>query len=184
MAKLIQDLKASIDRLKASAVAYIQGATLEQLAELPEEIFAVESTFENGDNGGSTRKRIPTKPRRLMTRHEADEVRSLLAGLTKNSPGYNRARDSVAREKGFTRRQISSAVSGLNRAEKRRAPVPHASSSETSEKEKTPAAGKSIESHINETRASRRKPMTPAQKRDIGKRMKKYWAKKRKATKK
>lgn len=181
MAKLIQDLKASLDRLKASAVTYIQNASLEQLAELPERIFGGESDVIVAPNGGSTRRRIPTKPRRLMTRQEADEVRNLLSGLTKNSREYAEARDHVAREKGFTRRQIGSAVSGLDRAEKRKKP---AAATVAPTEDARPVAGKSIESHINETRASRRKPMTVAQKKAIGKRMKKHWAAKRKAAKK
>lgn len=62
------------------------------------------------------RSRIRKHARTLMTRADADLVRGKLRGIKNGSTEYYKARDETARETGFSRRQIGSAMTGLERA--------------------------------------------------------------------
>lgn len=78
------------------------------------------SSKAEGEKKASRGKRIPKKARRSMSRSEADSIRAHFVGLERDTPKYNEMRDQLARETGFTRRQVSAAVGGLKSATKRK----------------------------------------------------------------
>ncbi len=69
------------------------------------------------------RPRIRKHAHKLMTRQDADDVRSKFGTLKMGSQVYTKKRDELARSTGFSRRQISAAVNGLDRAAARKKPV-------------------------------------------------------------
>lgn len=100
-----------LESLRSRLVAWTKTATLEQLGELPSEIFEGGS----GGNGNGHRRRLPRKVRRPITRAEADEIRLELKKY-EGTPEYFENRDRICRDRGFTRRQLGAVVSGLERA--------------------------------------------------------------------
>ncbi|OHB13914.1 MAG: hypothetical protein A3G05_00345 [Candidatus Zambryskibacteria bacterium RIFCSPLOWO2_12_FULL_45_14] len=110
-----------LDSLRAKLVAWAREASLEQLGKLPEELFNTFNTqVTEGENGSSKLPRIRKRVRTSMTRADADHVRSVLAKYEKGSEKYFEARDKIARETRFTRKQIGAAMVGLESAAKRK----------------------------------------------------------------
>ena len=117
-----------LDGLRAKLVAFAQSATMADLERLPEDIFfsptkKMAVVVESADAGnGEKRKRLRLRKhtQRHMTREDADSVRAALAEFDKDSEAYLKARDKIAREMGFSRRQIAAAANGLERAKRRK----------------------------------------------------------------
>lgn len=107
-----------LEFLRTRVVTWVQNATMEQLGKLPGEIFGTTATIVNAN--GSKSGRIRKHTRKAMTRADGDTVRLKLESFERNSPKYFKERDRIAREMGFSRRQIAAAVSGLERAAKRK----------------------------------------------------------------
>lgn len=70
-----------------------------------------------------TKKRKVARPkparRKKMSREDADRIREALGRFRKNSPKREEKRESIMRTGGFTRRQVTAAENGLERAKKR-----------------------------------------------------------------
>ncbi len=116
-----------LNGLRAKLVAFAQTATMADLERLPEDIFfspakkvaAVVKPAETGNGEKKRRMRLRKHTQKHMTRHDGDSVRAALAEFEKDSEAYLKARDKIAREMGFSRRQIAAAANGLERAKRR-----------------------------------------------------------------
>lgn len=133
--------------VKKGFSAWLSGVTLADLTELPEDLrkkiheIAFQevvnkkgakkrsnTSVDHPHGGGeehreparrTPEKRIPTKTRRKMSRAAADQIREYFEGV-RGKRARLELRDNIAREKGYTRRQVSAAVSGLKRVAKRK----------------------------------------------------------------
>lgn len=131
-------MKNVLEALRSRVSVWLASASLEEIGNLPANVIGIPvlgppatPSQEEKKSEAKVSVRVPvtekkrrrTIPKRAQFRMDQDQVnlvREVMKDYELNSPAYNKKRDELCREHGFCRRQVSSAVTGVERAAKRK----------------------------------------------------------------
>lgn len=120
-------------KMREQLISWASTANVNDMAKLPDEIFfpakpvkieraAEETAAPSASKAKPSRNRRRKRANGKISRELADSIRSQFSGVDRKSQKYRKLRDSIAREHGLSRRQVSSAVVGLERVKSARKP--------------------------------------------------------------